>query len=171
MLSVKNAFPEHQWVVARAPSLPASLYHKIIGDENIPVINDTTYELLHHADAALVTSGTATLETALLNVPQVVCYKGGRISYLIARSLVKIRYISLVNLILEKEAVQELIQHALKTDSLVTALRKILNPDVRKIIFSDYAALKHKLKLGGAAARTAGLILQDMKDGIPAGPE
>jgi lipid-A-disaccharide synthase len=162
MLSVTNDFPDFQFVVAGAPSQPLDYYRQFFKDIELSIITDATYELLSHSDAALVTSGTATLETALLNVPEVVCYKGGRISYSIAKSLVKIKYISLVNLIMDKEVVKELIQDDLNNRNLVTELRKILSPDNRSKIFSDYKLLQDKLNSGGAAVRTANLIAEDL---------
>ena len=113
MISVSDNFPEYQFIIAAAPSQPISFYNVLVGNKNLSIISDETYELLFHSEAALVTSGTATLETALLNIPEVVCYKGGMVSYLIARMLVKIKFISLVNLIMDKEVVKELIQNNL----------------------------------------------------------
>jgi len=162
MLEVAGQFPNYQFIVASAPSQPGSLYESIIGNRKIRYIHDATYELLSNSSAAIVTSGTATLETALMNVPQVVVYKGGRISYYIARSLVKISYISLVNLIMEREVVKELIQDEFNAQSLKTELARILDPAGRKGILDDYAALQEKLSAGGAAERTAELILDDL---------
>jgi lipid-A-disaccharide synthase len=161
MLSVKSSFPEYNFVIAGAPSQPDELYHTF-SDEQTKIVFDNTYELLFHSEAALVTSGTATLETALLNVPEVVCYKGGQISYYIARSLVKIKFISLVNLIMDREVVRELIQNDLNTKMLVSELKKILDPVVRLKIRMDYGTLRKKLSEGGAASKTARLILEDL---------
>ena len=161
MLTVKEKFPEYQFIVAAAPSQAEKFYKKFISDD-VNLIADSTYELLSHSYAALVTSGTATLETALLNVPQVVCYKGGEISYFIAKSLVKIKFISLVNLIMNKEVVKELIQNNLNTNSLFLELKKILDQDQRDKIFSDYKLLQEKLNTGGAATKTANLIVEHL---------
>ncbi len=163
MLAIVNKFPDYRFVVAGAPSQDDSLYNNFIKDKNVKLLTGITHELLHHSHAALVTSGTATLETALLNIPEVVCYKGGRISYYIARSLVKIKFISLVNLILNREAVKELIQDNLTANHLELELKRILNGDARNRMLSDYAELREKLSIGGAAARTAGLIIDDLK--------
>ena len=163
MISVSDNFPEYQFIIAAAPSQPLSFYNDLIGNKNLSIIPDETYELLFHSEAALVTSGTATLETALLNIPEVVCYKGGMISYLIARMLVKIKFISLVNLIMDKEVVKELIQNNLTTDSITEELRKIIDPQVRIKIFDDYTKLNEILNTGGAAAKTASMIVNDLK--------
>ena len=163
MISVRDNFPEYQFIIAAAPSQPLSFYKDLIGNKNLSIISDETYELLSHSEAALVTSGTATLETALLNIPEVVCYKGGMISYLIARMLVKIKFISLVNLIMDKEVVKELIQNNLTTDSITEELRKIIDPQVRIKIFDDYTKLNEILNTGGAAAKTASMIVNDLK--------
>jgi lipid-A-disaccharide synthase len=164
MLSVRSMFPGYQFVVAGAPSQPLEYYKQFIVDRDVKIISGATYELLNFSKAALVTSGTATLETALMNVPQVVCYKGGTVSYFIARSLVNIKYISLVNLIMDKEVVKELIQNDLNTTSLEVELKKILDPDNRLKIFADYQLLSEKLSGGGAAWRTAEGIISDLKN-------
>jgi lipid-A-disaccharide synthase len=163
MLSIRKDFPDFQFVVAAAPSQPYSLYADIINDKLISVISDATYELLHHSQAALVTSGTATLETALLNVPEVVCYKGGRLSYYIARSLIKIRFISLVNLIMDREVVKELIQDDLNSRNLSLELKNILDLQIRERVLNDYKELNNILSSGGAADKTARMIMNDMK--------
>ena len=163
MLAVVNKFPNYQFIIAGAPSQKNTFYKEFIKEQKVFLLTGITHELLHHSHAALVTSGTATLETALLNIPEVVCYKGGKISYYIARSLVKINFISLVNLILNREVVKELIQNRLTVNNLEAELQAILNDENRKRIFKDYVELREKLSRGGAAARTAGLILDDLK--------
>ncbi len=164
MLSILEGFSKYQFVIAVAPSQPISFYKEFMAGKEIRMISNETYELLFHSEAALVTSGTATLETALLNVPQVVCYKGGVISYFIARLLIKIKFISLVNLIMDRVVVKELIQNNLNSESLINELKKILDPEVRKKIFQDYAELKEKLNTGGAAYKVAVSILNDLKN-------
>ena len=163
MLELVSHFPQCQFVVAAAPSQPGNLYEAIIGRRKIRYIHEATYELLANSLAAIVTSGTATLETALMNVPQIVVYKGGRISYYIARSLVKVSYISLVNLIMEREVVKELIQDEFNISNLKSELTRITQPEGRKKILEDYADLQEKLSAGGAAERTAELILGDLE--------
>lgn len=149
MVKAGEQFPEYEMVVAGAPSQDLSFYKEIIGDK-VKVISGKTYDLLEISKAALVTSGTATLETALFKVPEVVCYKGNWLSYLIAKQLVKIKYISLVNLIMDKEVVTELIQGEMNVKNIVTELNKCINPDERAAIEADYATLE--LKLGGTGA-------------------
>jgi len=159
MLNVINEFPGYQFVIAAAPSIPDGFYSQFTHGIDIPVLKNQTHEILSHAYAALVTSGTATLETALFNVPEVVCYKGGNISYVIARSMVKVKYISLVNLIMEREVVKELIQHEFNARNLVAELRKLLNPEARQRMDSDYVELKQRLGGSGASAKTAELMI------------
>lgn len=161
MLRIMPRFPGYQFVIAGAPSIPPEFYQGIVRDIAVPILFNQTYPLLNHSEAALVTSGTATLETALLNVPQVVCYKGDAFSYLIARKIVHVRYISLVNLILDEPLVKELIQSDLTTDHLISELKLILDdPSERKKIIFGYSVLREKLGGQGASMRTAGLMLQ-----------
>jgi lipid-A-disaccharide synthase len=166
MLSVVSQFPDHQFVVGCAPGLEAGFYQQIIGSNLIKMIEGQTYNLLRHARAALVTSGTATLETALFEVPEVVCYKGGYISYEIAKRVVDrsmIRFISLVNLIMDREVVKELIQDDLTAANVELELGKLLeNDDHRHKILNDYALLKTRLGGGGASAKTAREIIKMM---------
>lgn len=159
MLSIRPFFKDYQFVIAGAPSLPKSFYETFV-DENVHFVSNRTYDLLRCSEAALVTSGTATLETALLNVPEVVCYRGNRISYEIAKRLVKhIKYISLVNLIMNKEVVKELIQNDLNTENLVKELRLALQGN-RINILSNYEALKQKLGGKGASENAAEIIVK-----------
>ncbi|WP_407404533.1 lipid-A-disaccharide synthase [Chryseobacterium sp.] len=160
MLSVRPYFENYQFVIAGAPSLEKSFYQKYV-DENVHFVSNKTYDLLRCSKAALVTSGTATLETALLNIPEVVCYRGSKISYAIAKRLVKhIKYISLVNLIMDKEVVKELIQNELNTQNLVTELQQILEGDKRRIMLDEYEILRSKLGGKGASDHAACIILK-----------
>ncbi len=146
MLSMVDKFPDYQFVVAQAPSQPDSLYKEFIGDKNVLIANNQTYNLLKQAKAALVTSGTATLETALFGVPEVVCYKGNPISFWLATKLVDVKYISLVNLIMDKEVIKELIQDEFNEVLLEAELKKILdNKDYLASLKADYKELWHKL--------------------------
>ena len=157
MLEVSRHFPDHHFIIAKAPSLPDTFYeHFIRPHPNVRAIRNKTYELLMQSKAALVTSGTATLETALFGVPQVVCYKGSNISYQIARRLVKVKYISLVNLIMDKPVVKELIQNDLTPANVKHELQKILS-DTNAILQlkKDYACLKQLLSEGGHASSKA----------------
>jgi len=163
MLAVADRFPEFRFVVAAAPSQDRSLYTSLMNGRDIPVIQGNTYGILQQAHAALVTSGTATLETALFRVPQVVCYKANKISYFIAKLLVKIRFISLVNLIMDREVVTELIQGELNPVRLETELRKILSGDAREKMLLDYEELRSRLGGSGASAKAAGVILDFLR--------
>lgn len=166
MLSVRPFFPDYRFIIAGAPSIDASFYQKFTSDETIPVVAGKTYDIIRLSDAALVTSGTATLETALLNTPEVVCYKGGKISYHIARRLIKVKYISLVNLIMDREVVKELIQDDLNNDNLVRELKNLLeNAANRNRVLADYEELRHKLGDAGASANTARLMLKTLREG------
>ena len=166
MLSVEKDFPEYQFVVAGAPSQPIENYRKITG-ENLKIVENKTYDLLRISHAALVTSGTATLETALLKIPEVVCYKGNPISYEIGKRIIKnIRFISLVNLIMDREAVKELIQYELTYETIKHELNLILNSSKREQMLKDYDELYHKLGGIGASERTANLIVQDLNHSI-----
>tara|TARA_R110002124_G_scaffold99337_1_gene245339 strand:- start:73778 stop:74896 length:1119 start_codon:yes stop_codon:yes gene_type:complete len=158
MLSVVENFSEYQFVIAGAPSQDASFYAPYIQKQNVHLLLNKTYDLLSISHAALVTSGTATLETALFKVPQVVCYKGSRISYEIAKRVINLKYISLVNLILDKEVVTELIQTDFNTKRLQEELSGILDPYQRAKLFLDYYDLEKMLGGKGASEKTASLI-------------
>lgn len=156
MLSVTPHFPGYTFMVAQAPGQDAPFYNRfLMGYANVTLIKNSTYDLLSIADAALVTSGTATLETALFKVPEVVCYKTSKFSYQIAKWLVKIKFISLVNLIMDKEIVQEIIQENLTEQHLTTALRNITeNEAKRKEVMENYQSLHTLLAAGGEDAST-----------------
>ncbi|MDN3724269.1 lipid-A-disaccharide synthase [Aequorivita sp. SDUM287046] len=163
MISVAKNFSEYQFVIAGAPSQEKSFYETFTSTKNAYFVSNKTYDLLSISDAALVTSGTATLETALFKVPQVVCYKGSRISYEIAKRVIKLDYISLVNLILNKETVTELIQTEFNTNRLKEELTKILEPYKRATIFLDYYELEQTLGGRGASEKTAKLIYSEIR--------
>lgn len=146
MLQMVERFPQYQFVVAQAPAQPDSLYKTLIGGKNVLIANNQTYNLLKQSTAALVTSGTATLETALFGVPEVVCYKGNPVSYWLATKLVDVKYISLVNLIMDKDVITELIQDDFNPQRLETELRRILEDrNYLQELKQDYAALWDKL--------------------------
>jgi lipid-A-disaccharide synthase len=157
MLGVAKHFPGYQFIVAKAPGIEDRFYERFLSPyKNVSAVSDQTYSLLAKASAALVTSGTATLETALFGVPEIVCYKGNELSYQIAKRLVKIKFISLVNLIMNKEVVKELIQKDLTVKNLTKELTTILtNHDRQQQIANDYAELKNLLDLGGKASSNA----------------
>ena len=162
MAAAAEAFPDFQFVVSAVPSLSLDFYHKLLKNRNLPIVVDETYPLLLNARAALVTSGTATLETALLNVPEVVCYKGNLFSYLIARFLIKgIKYISLVNLIADNLVVKELIQNELNIKNITNELSRLLEDGEPRVnMLRQYADLKYKLGGSGASDKAAEVIIQ-----------
>ncbi len=157
MLAVSKEFPSYQFVVAKAPGVEDAFYEAMLQPySNVTSVSNQTYSLLNRASAALVTSGTATLETALFGVPEVVCYKGNFISYQIAKRIISIKYISLVNLIMNKEVVKELIQQEMNAENLLKELSLLLtNPAKKQQLKEDYAALKQLLSQGGHASANA----------------
>ena len=163
MLSLIDDFDQYQFVIAGAPSQPYEFYKSIIGDRQVAFVDNRTYDLLSISTAALVTSGTATLETALFKVPQVVCYKGSAISYHIAKRIITLDFISLVNLIMDKEVVKELIQHEMNSKNLKVELNKILDEKYRKELFETYYELEKKLGGKGASSKAAKSIVADIK--------
>jgi lipid-A-disaccharide synthase len=167
MLSMQKQYPDYQFVVAGAPSQTKEFYQTFIGSSPVQIVFNKTYQLLKRSHAALVTSGTATLETALFGVPEVVCYKGGKISFAIAKQLVKVDYISLVNLIMDKEIVKELIQNELNESNLKIELDKLLTAETRNKMLLDYNELKEKLGGSGASKKTAELMVEYLKIGTP----
>ena len=166
ILKVVRHLPEYQFVLAGVTNLPDELYHKIIGSEPVKLIKEKTYDILFISQAALVTSGTATLETALLNIPQVVCFKGDFFSMLIAWIVIKVKHISLVNLILDQEVVKELIQYSLTEKNLLEELKAVLPGGVkREKILSDYKILKEKSGPPGASGRIATNMVRVLERG------
>ncbi len=157
-LALQQRHPQYQFVLAKAPSQEDEFYQQFTSKTAMQAVRDT-YGLLENSYAAIVTSGTATLETALFKVPQVVCYKGGSISYQIAKRLVKVPYISLVNLVLNREVVKELIQNDFQAKQLEHYFCKLLTEDYRKDILSDYNELQQKLGGKGASSNAAQEIL------------
>ncbi|MDL5510869.1 lipid-A-disaccharide synthase [Arenibacter sp. M-2] len=160
MLSVTKSFPKFQFVIAGAPSLDLEFYQPFLKSSQVSLISNKTYDLLSLSYAALVTSGTATLETALFKIPQVVCYRANWISYQIAKRIITLKFISLVNLIMDKEVVKELIQGDLNTKNLTEELDKILNGPERKKQFEAYYELEKKLGGKGASEKAASLIME-----------
>jgi lipid-A-disaccharide synthase len=166
MIKVTDHFPDYQFVLAGVKNIPDALYYKIIGNAPVKLIKEKTYEVLFASEAALVTSGTATLEAALHGAPQVVCYKGDFFSMLIAWMVIKVKYISLVNLILDFEAVKELVQYDLTVKALLSELKAILPGGAKHgKLLSDYDLLKSKLGTSGASARVAGEMIRELREG------
>ncbi len=163
MLSLVNDFKDYQFVIAGAPSQDYDFYKHFIKEDNVKFIPNKTYDLLSISSAALVTSGTATLETALFKVPQVVCYKANAISYQIAKRIITLKYISLVNLIMDREVVTELIQGDLNKKRLEKELTAILKTEKREQLFLDYYELEKILGGRGASENAAKLIYNEIK--------
>ncbi|HUP12111.1 MAG TPA: lipid-A-disaccharide synthase [Niastella sp.] len=163
MLEVSRMFPAYQFIVAKAPGQEDSFYEAVLAMyPNVSAVRDSTYALLLQSRAAMVTSGTATLETALFGVPEVVCYKGSNISYQIAKRLIKVKYISLVNLIMDKLVVKELIQNELTPGNLRKELDTLLsNEATQQQLKTDYTALRNLLGQGGHASARAAAIIVD----------
>ncbi len=159
MLKVCNHFPEWQFVISAVPHIDVNLYNKMIHAPNIKVQAGQVYSLLSNAHAAIVTSGTATLETALFKVPEVVCFKGSALSFWLAKKLIKVKYISLVNLILDGKAVDELIQNDLNEQNLITSLHKLLDAQHRELLLQQYDELISVLGGNGASEKSAKSIV------------
>jgi len=164
MLSLSGDFQDYEFVIAGAPSLEKTFYASFLKDKNVAFVPSRTYDLLSIATAALVTSGTATLETALFKVPQVVCYKANWISYQIAKRIITLEYISLVNLIMDKEIVKELLQNNLTRKQLKKELSLILSGTNREKQLNAYSQLNQKLGGPGASKKAASLILSNAKE-------
>ncbi|MGN6531857.1 MAG: lipid-A-disaccharide synthase, partial [Ginsengibacter sp.] len=156
LLATKN-FQEYQFILGKAPSIEDEFYERFLKDyKNVKLISNATYSLLMKSAAALVTSGTATLETALFGVPEIVCYKAGSVSFQIAKRLIKLKFISLVNLIMNKEVVKELIQSNLTSEKITAELKKLLfDSEKKQQLKQDYSALKQLLSKGGNASENA----------------
>lgn len=167
MLEVSRFFPDYEFVVAMAPGMEKTFYNNLLsGYQNVKAVTGKTYSLLMQSVAALVTSGTATLETALFGVPEVVCYKGSTISYEIAKRVIKIKYISLVNLIMDKPVVKELIQHELTVQNVKEELQDLLTHTGRiEQMKQDYVALKNLLSEGGDASFNAATSISNFLRG------
>ena len=165
MIKIVRYLPEYQFVIAGVKNIPEEFYLSIIGKEPVILLKEMTYEILYAAEGALVTSGTATLEAALVGTPQVVCYKGDFFSMLIAWFVIKVKYISLVNLIMDSEVIKELIQYDLRVGNLLLELKTILSGgDKRKKILDDYKALREILGPAGASGRVARDMVTQLKE-------
>jgi lipid-A-disaccharide synthase len=162
MLAVVDDFPDYQFIIAGAPGQDYDFYQRFLTNKAVHFISNKTYDLLSVAHAALVTSGTATLETALFKVPEVVCYKGNWISYQIAKRIITLKYISLVNLIMDEEVVTELIQGDCNAKKIKAELSKILEEDYRKKLIEKYDQLEKKLGGEGASSKVAKLIVRQI---------
>ena len=162
MIAITKNYPDYQFVIAGVRSLPEELYQQYLKDTSVNIVYDQTYNLLHNATAAVVTSGTATLETAILNIPEVVIYKTSPVTYLIGKPFVHIRFFSLVNLIMDKETVKELLQYNLAVD-IRTELDKILFDETyRGKMLEEYDIMRQRLGQPGASDRVAKAIVESM---------
>jgi lipid-A-disaccharide synthase len=161
MLAVTPRFAEYEFVVAGSQNLPAH-YYEPLAVHKIKVLFNKTYELMSYASAGIIKSGTSTLESALFKLPQAVCYKGGGLSFAIGKRLVNVKYISLVNLIMDKPVVKELIQQDLTSENIATELRKLLeDKKYRENMLSEYDVLLQQLGGPGASARIAKHLVED----------
>src|SRR5690554_1664336 len=165
MVKVIPKFPTYQFVIAGAPSLTYDFYKEYVDQYDVKFVNNETYSLLEISTAALVTSGTATLETALFNVPQVIVYKANELSYQIAKRIITLKYISLVNLIMDEEIVKELIQRDCNEKQIETELRKVINNPGREKVLVKYKQLKEKLGGGGASDKVINMLKLNLKIG------
>lgn len=166
MIKVANRYPDFQFLLACAPSMDLEFYKSIIGNKcnNIKLLTGETYSILRHSDAAIINSGTASLEAALIGVPQVVCYGGNEISYQIARAVVKLKYISLANLIMDRGLFKELLQHDCTPEKISLELEQLLyNKGYRGKMLEDYARVREILGGKGASAKVAQAMIDELK--------
>lgn len=163
MIEAAKKFAQYEVILCGAPNQSAEFYKSIAGEFQLKIVFNKTYQVLAQAHMAMVTSGTATLETALFKVPQVVCYKGSKISYIIAKQLIKVKFISLVNLIMDKELVKELIQAELTPKNIVAELTSLEEGEKREKLLNEYQNLIEKLGGGGASDRVAQKMVELLK--------
>jgi lipid-A-disaccharide synthase len=164
MLKVTGSFPACQFILAGVKNIPDDIYKRITGRMPVKLVKEKTYEILHVCDAALVTSGTATLEAALHGAPQVVCYRADFLSMIIGWMVIKVKYISLVNLIMDSEVVKELIQYDLTMKKLIHELKAVLpGGDKRDMILNNYELLKTRLGPAGASKRISRQMVEDLE--------
>ncbi|MGN8071573.1 lipid-A-disaccharide synthase [Mucilaginibacter sp. 22184] len=161
MIGIANRFPDHQLVIAGAPSFKQDYYDQFLGGKNIPVLFNTTYNLLSHAEAAVVASGTATLETALFHVPQVVVYKANPLTIAVGRMVIKVEFLSLANLIVGRGIIKELIQEDCTAARISEEVNLLINNKAyRQKVLADYNELDQRMGQPGASEKTAGLIVK-----------
>lgn len=167
MLKAASAFPDYQLVLAGAPAIAPEYYKQYVGEAKVKIIFDQTYSLLQHADVALVTSGTATLETALFRVPQVVCYYTpiGKVVSFLRRHILTVKFISLVNLIADREVVKELVADTMTVKNMQSELRNIIeNEAYRNEMLSGYEYVAERLGPAGAPRHAAREMLRLLKN-------
>jgi len=163
LMEVAKQFPEHQFALAAIKDVPSEMYKPLLELQNVRLVMEDTYNLLQNSSAAVVTSGTATLETALFGVPQVVVYKTSPVSYFIARSLIRVPYISLVNLIANKEVVRELIQGDLTAENVASQLQSLLSDERSRVMRGEYQRIYNVLDIGSASKNAASLMYQYLR--------
>jgi lipid-A-disaccharide synthase len=163
MLNAIENFQNYQVIIAGAPSMSIENYKTLLQGKNIPVFFGQTYAILRNSRAAIVTSGTATLETALLNVPQVVCYKAGKITYAIGRHIVKVKFFSLVNIIMNREVVKELLQTDLSSRISAELEQLLNNENYRNEMFGNYQQLRTICGGSGASTRVAQKMTEELE--------
>ena len=161
-IKLESCFKEYQFIIACAPNIYLDIYIRYTKNTSIKLLSGQTYDLLYHSSAAIVSSGTATLETAFFNTPQLVCYKTDKITYYLGKKFIKTKYISLVNLILNKPAITELIQDDFNLKNLVNSLNELLKKNELNKINKNYKLLKSKLGKKGASKKTAQLIFESL---------
>ena len=164
MLEVIPHFPEYQFIIAGAPGIDPSLYNQYMKGHNTNIVYNQTYDLLKQASAAVVTSGTATLETALMMVPEVVCYKMGSFTYNVGKHFVHVRFFSLVNLIMGKEVVKELLQFNISKCISEELKRILFNKDYRQAMLDNYVELRNILGTPGASGRIGRRVVDLLKE-------
>ncbi|NLA48768.1 MAG: lipid-A-disaccharide synthase, partial [Bacteroidales bacterium] len=163
IVKITDDFPHYQFVIAGVRDVPAGMYRSIAGNSRVKIVTDKTYELLSVCEAAIVKSGTSTLEAALFNIPQVVCYRGDFFSMLIALILIRVKFVSLVNLISGTEVVRELLGYSLNRKNLVRELSAIVKGGgKRETMLSEYGKIREKLGPAGASARIAAAMLEEL---------
>lgn len=158
MLSIQSEISDYELVIAGMSHLGMEFYQRIIGDRNVKIEMDCADEIIASSALALVSSGTATLQTALNNIPQIVCYKSSWLNYQLGKRLIKVKFISLVNLIFGREIVRELIQDELNKENLITEIRKLENEDNRSNLLNQYAELRKMLGEKNASKRVVEII-------------
>lgn len=172
MLKAASKFENYKLLIAGAPGVETEFYADLLPQLPVPVVTGQTFRMVRYAAAAVVNSGTATLETALLHTPQVVVYsvKGGKFAYWLKNTFLKTPYISLVNILMQREVVTELVAHLMTAGHIEAELRKILfQPLLRQQMLSSYAELEQQLGAPGTARRAAGYICSDLKTSCPEG--
>jgi lipid-A-disaccharide synthase len=165
-IKVIERFPQYKFIVAAAPGIDFEWYQKFLKGESVILVQNQTYSLLKNSFAAIVTSGTATLETALFKVPQLVCYRSSFLSFQIAKRIITLPFISLVNLIMNRKVVSEILQNDFTVERIEKELKSITESEKREKQLKDYESLNQKLSAGGASVKTAKSIVNFLQNKI-----